>query len=119
MRMLRITDQLQNGIRTRQDKDDYILKLALKRYAEPSPRKGENISEDIFEDVVLQGTNDDYVFVTMTSVHAPNFSINEIRTMMRTLYVDKLSCPEHTTKIARREAAIVKSCDLSKVKCHN
>lgn len=58
---------------------------------------------------MLQGINDAYEFVKMTNFHASSFGINEIRMMMRNLYIEKLSSSEHSTKIAGREAAMVTS----------
>ena len=67
---------------------------------------GEKISNEIFEDILLQGLTDDYEFVKMTSFHSPNFGINAIQSMMRNLYIDRLSRPGHVNKLAGRGSAM-------------
>ena len=39
---------------------------------------GEKISDERFEDILLQGLTDAYEFVKMTSIHSPKVGIDEI-----------------------------------------
>ncbi|CAN0557693.1 unnamed protein product, partial [Laminaria digitata] len=64
-----------------QDPDDYIFKLLEVRGR--LHEMGEKISDERFEDILLQGLTDDYEFVKMTSFHSPNFGIDDIQSMMR------------------------------------
>ena len=52
---------------------------------------GENITDERYKDILLQGL--DYEFVKMTSFHSPTFGIDEVQPMMRNLYIDRLSTP--------------------------
>ena len=56
--------------------------------------------------IILQGLTDYYEFVKTTSVHSPNFSIDDIPSMMRNLYIDRLSRPGNVNKIAGRGVAV-------------
>ena len=42
----------------------------------------------------------------MTSLHIPNFGIDDIQSMMRNLYIDRLSRPGNVYKVASRGAAM-------------
>ena len=55
----------------------------------------------------------------MTRFHSPNFGINEIQSMMRNLYIDRLSRPGHVNKLAGREAAMTTTKGSRKVRCYN
>ena len=88
----------------RQDPDHYIIKLMKTRGR--LHEMGEKISDERFEDILLQGLIDDYEFVKMTSFHSPKFGINDIQSMMRNLYIDRLSRPGHVNKLAGRGAAM-------------
>ena len=87
-----------------QDPDDYTIKLIEVRGQ--LHEMGEKISDERFEDILLQGLTDDYEFTKMTSFHSPNFGINEIQSIMRNLYIDRLSRPGHVNKLAGRGAAM-------------
>ena len=52
-----------------QDPDDYTIKLMEIRGR--LHEMGEQISDERFEDILLQGLTDDYDFVKMTSFHKP------------------------------------------------
>ncbi|CAN0393143.1 unnamed protein product, partial [Laminaria digitata] len=80
---------------------------------------GERISDERFEDILLQGLTDDYEFVKMTSFHSPNFRIDDIQSMMRNLYIDRLSRPGNINKIAGRGAAMATTRRPRKVRCYN
>lgn len=43
---------------------------------------GDNISDEKFEVILLQGFVDDDQFAKMTSVHSPNFIVDEVQTRM-------------------------------------
>ena len=83
-----------------QDPDDYTIKLMEIRGR--LQEMGEKTSDERFEDISLQGLTDDYEFVKMTSFHSPTFGINEIQSMTRNLYIDRLSRPGHINKLAGR-----------------
>ena len=95
-----VTFRMEEG----QDPVDYIIKL--KEIQGRLHEMGEKISDERFEDILLQGLTDDYEFVKMTSFHSPNFGINEIQSMTRNLYIGRLSRPEHVNKLAGRGAAM-------------
>ena len=78
---------------------------------------GEKISDERFEDILLQGLTDDYEFVKMTSFHSPNFGNNEIQSMTRNLYIDRLSRPGHVHKLAGRGAAMITTKGSREVRC--
>ncbi|CAM9090813.1 unnamed protein product [Laminaria digitata] len=78
---------------------------------------GERISDERFEDILLQGLTGDYEFVKMTSFHSPNFGIDDIQSMMRSLYIDRLSRPGNINKIAGRGAAMATTRKPRKVRC--
>ena len=80
---------------------------------------GEKISDERFEDILLQGLTDDYDVVKMTSFHSPNFGINEIQSMMTNLYIYRLSTPGHVNKLAGRGAAMTTTKRSRKVRCYN
>ena len=100
-----------------QDPDDYTIKLLEIRGR--LHEMGEKISDERFEDFLLQGRTDDYEFVKMTSFHSPNFGINEIQSMMRNLYIDRLSRPGHVNKLAGRGTAMTTTKGSRKVRCYN
>ena len=53
-----------------QDPEDYTIKLMeIRRRLD---QMGEKISDERFEDILLQGLTDDFEFVKMTSFHSPN-----------------------------------------------
>ena len=78
---------------------------------------GEKISDERFEDILLQGLTDDYKFVKMTSFYSPNF--NEIQSMMRNLYIDQLSRPGHANNLAGKGAAMTTTKGSRKVRCYS
>ena len=85
-----------------QDPDEpYTIKLMEARGR--LDEMGEKISDERSEDILLQGLTDDYEFVKMTSFHGPNFGIDEIQSMMRHLYIDRLSRPGHVNKLRAEE----------------
>lgn len=75
---------------------------------------GEEISDERFEEFLLQGLTDDYEFVKMMSFHSPNLGIDE-----RNLYIDQLSRPGHANKLAGRGAAMTTSEGSRKIRCCN
>ena len=85
-----------------QDPDDYIIKLM-----ETQGRlhgMGEQIPDERFEDILLQGLTDDYEFVKMTSFYSPKFCANEIQSMTRNLYeVHRPTLETRTCKQASRQ----------------
>ena len=82
-----------------QDSDDYAIKLMEIHIR--LHEMGENISDERFKDILLQGLIDDYELVKMTSFHSRNFRTDEIQSMMmRILYIDQLSRPEHVNNLA-------------------
>ena len=76
--------------------DDYTIKLMEVRRR--LHEMAEKIADKRFADILFQGLTDDYEFVKMTSFHSPNFSINEIQSLMRNLYIDRYSRPEFVIK---------------------
>ena len=99
-----------------QDPDDYTTKLMEMRGR--LHQMGEKVSDERFEDILLQGLTDDYEFVKMTSFHSPNFGVDEIQPMMRNLYMDRLSIPGHVNKLAGRGAAMTTTKEPRKVRCY-
>ena len=55
----------------------------------------------------------------MTSVHSPKFGIDDIQSMMRNLYIDRLSISGNTNKITGRGTAMVTTRKPRKVRCYN
>ena len=100
-----------------QDPDDYTIKLIEIRGL--LHKMGEKISDERFEDILLQGLTDDYEFVKMTSFHSQNFGIHEIQSMMRNLYIDRLSRPGHLNKLAGRGVTMRTTKGSRKVRCYN
>ncbi|CAN0505479.1 unnamed protein product, partial [Laminaria digitata] len=100
-----------------QDPDDYIFELLEVRGR--LHEMGEKISDERFEDILLQGLTNDYEFVKMTSFHSPNFGIDDIQSTMRNLYIDGLSRPGNINKIAGRGAAMATTRKPRKVRCYN
>ena len=47
--------------------------------------KGEHISDERLQDILLQRLTYNYKFVKMTSFHSPNLGIDGIQSMMRNL----------------------------------
>ena len=86
------------------DPDDYAIKLMKIRGRLHEIE--EEILQERLEDIILQGLTDDYEFVKIARFHSPNFGINEIQSMMRNLYIDRLSRPGHEDKLASNRAAI-------------
>ncbi|CAM9889260.1 unnamed protein product, partial [Laminaria digitata] len=97
--------------------DDYIFKLLDVRGR--LHEMGERSSDERFEDILLQGLTDDYEFVKMKSFDSPNFGIDDIQSMMRNLYIDRLSRPGNINKIAGRGAAMATTRKPRKVRCYN
>ena len=62
--------------------DDFTFKL-LEAH-EGLHEMGYNISDERFEDTLVQGTANDNELLMMTSFHSPNFCIDEIQTTTRT-----------------------------------
>ena len=100
-----------------QDPDDYTFKLREVRGR--LYEMGEKISDERFEDILLQGLTDDYEFVKMTSFHSPNFGITDIQSMMRNLNIDRLSKPGNVNKIAGKGVAMATTEKPRKVRCYN
>lgn len=100
-----------------QDPDDYTFKLLEVRGR--LHEMGEKISDERSEDILLQGLTNDYEFVKMTSRRSPNFGIDEIQTIMRTLYIDRLARPGNVNKMAGRGAAKTTTRGTRKVRCYN
>ena len=100
-----------------QDPDNYTIVLVEIRGR--MQEMGEKILDERFEDILLQGLTNDYEFVKMTSFHSPNFGINEIQSMKRNLYIDRLSRPGHVNKLAGRGAAMATTKGSRKVRCYN
>ena len=67
-----------------QDLDDYTIKQM--EIQGRLHEMGEKLSDERFEDILLQGLTDDCEFVKMTSFHSPNFGTDEIQIIMRNLY---------------------------------
>lgn len=67
---------------------------------------GEKISEERFEDIVVEGLTDDYKFVKMTRSHSLFLVVNEIVSMTRNLYIDAVSKAGHVNKLACRGPVI-------------
>ena len=100
-----------------QDPDDYTFKLLGVRGR--LHEMVEKISDERFEDILLQGLTDGYEFVKMTSFHSSNFDIDDIQSMMRNLYIDRLSRSGNVNKIAGRGAAMATTRKPRKVRCYN
>ena len=100
-----------------QDPDDFTIKLLEIRGR--LHEMGEKISDERFEDILLQGLTDDYEFIKMTSFHSPNFGVNEVQSMMRSLYIDRLRRPGHVNKLAGRGAAMTTTKGSRKLRCYN
>ena len=100
-----------------QDPDDYTFILLEVR--ERFQKMGDMISDESFGDIRLQGLTDDYDFVKMTSFHSPNFGIDDFQSMMRNLYIGRLSRPGNVNKIAGRGALMVTTRKPRKVRCYN
>ena len=105
------------GMQQGQDHDDNTIKLMEIRGR--LHEMGEKISDETFEDILLQGLTDDYEFVKMTSFHSPNFGIDEIQSMMRNLYIDRLLRPGYVNKLAGKGAATTTTKGPRKVRCYN
>ena len=71
------------------DLDHYVLKLLEVRGR--LHYTGENISDERFEEILLQELTDDYEFVQMTSVHSLYFGIDRVQSAVRNLHIDRLS----------------------------
>ena len=100
-----------------QDPDDYTFKLLEVRGQ--LHEMGEKISDERFEDILVQGLTDVFEFVEMMSFHSPNFGIGDIQSMMRNLYIDRLSRPGNVNKITGRVAELATTRKPRKVKCCN
>ena len=87
-------------IKEGQGPDDYTIKLMEIRGR--LHEMGEKISNERFEDIVVQGLTDDYEFVKMTSFHSPNFGINEIQSTDEKL-VHRPTLETRTCKQASRQ----------------
>ena len=79
---------------------------------------GEKISDERFEDILLQGLTDDYEFVKTTRFHSPNFGIDDIQSMTRNSHIDRLSRTDNANKIADRGAAMPSTRKPRKVTCY-
>ena len=55
----------------------------------------------------------------MTTFHSPNFGIHGIQSMMRNLYIDRLSRLGNVNKIAGRGVAMATTWKPRKVRCYN
>ena len=86
-----------------QDPDVYSFKLL--EVGRRLHEMGEKISDERFEDIILQRLSDDYEFIKMASFRRRNFGIN-IQSMMKNLYIDRLSRPGNVNKVASRGAAM-------------
>ena len=94
--------------------DDYVIKLMEIRGR--LHEMGEKISDERFEDIFLKRLTDGYEFVNMTSFCSPHFVIEEIQSMMRNLYIDRLSRPGHVNKLAG--TAMTTTRGPRKVRCY-
>ena len=80
---------------------------------------GEKISDQSFEDNLMQGLIDDYEFMNMTSFNSPNSSIDDIEAMIRNVYTDRLSRPGDVSKTTGRATAVATISAPRKVRCYN
>ena len=80
---------------------------------------GEKILDERFEDVLLQGLTRGYDFVKMTSFHSPDVGIDEIQSVMRNLYIDRLSRPGHVNELAGIIAIMTTTKGPRKERCYN
>ena len=100
-----------------QDRDDYTIKpLAVRGQLHQTRDK---ISDERFVDILPQGHTGDYEFVKIMSVHRPNFGIDSIQSMMRHLYIDRVSRLGDVNKIAGRGVAMATTRKPRKSGCYN
>ncbi|CAB1102163.1 unnamed protein product [Ectocarpus sp. CCAP 1310/34] len=78
----------------------------------------EIISDERFEDVILQAISNDYDYVRPTSFRVRHFGLEEIKTTMKSMYIDSLS-RTWTKSVAGRGVAMPASNGDSIIKCFN
>ncbi|CAN0586783.1 unnamed protein product, partial [Ectocarpus sp. 12 AP-2014] len=99
-----------------EDPDDFFTKMEDLR--ERLKDMGEIVSDERFEDIILQAISNDYDYVRQTSFRVRDFGLNEIKTTMRNMYIDGLSRTS-TKSIAGRGVAMQASNGDSHIKCFN
>ena len=99
-----------------EDPDDFFTKMEDLR--ERLKDMGEIVSDERFEDIILQAISNDYDYVRQTSFRVRDFGLKEIKTTMRNMYIDSLSRPS-TKPIAGRGVAMQASNGDSNIKCFN
>ena len=99
-----------------QDPDVYSFKLL--EVGRRLHEMGEKISDERFEDIILQRLSDDYEFIKMASFRRRNFGIN-IQSMMKNLYIDRLSRLGNVNKTAGKGIAIATTRKPTDVRCYS
>ena len=99
----------------KQDPEDFFFKMddLRQRLAE----MGEVVSDERYEDIILQGITNDYDCVREASYRERDFDIERIQFMMRNLHTDSLSRAPSSTEVAGRAVAMQATADLDKVTC--
>lgn len=87
-----------------QDPEDFFSKI--EHLWQRLDDMGETISDERFQDIILQGLPDDYRFIQDTHHRDRTFGLEEMKTTMRNMFIDTLSRRVQNAKIGGREAAM-------------
>ncbi|CAN0535206.1 unnamed protein product, partial [Ectocarpus sp. 12 AP-2014] len=99
-----------------EDPDDFFATVEDLR--ERLKDVGGTISDDKFEDIILLAISNDYDFVRQTSFRVRDFGLEEIKTTLKNMYIDRLSRTS-TKSVAGRGVAMPASNGDSTIKCFN
>ncbi|CAN0354986.1 unnamed protein product, partial [Ectocarpus sp. 4 AP-2014] len=99
-----------------EDPDDFFT--TMENLRERLKDMGAIISDERFEDIILQAISTDYDYVRQTSFRVRDFGLEEIKTTMKNMYIDRLSRTS-TKSVAGRGVAMPASNEESTIKCFN
>ncbi len=103
-----------------QDPDEYFLRASLLR--DQVENMGEPITDRKFKDIMVQGLTEEYKDIKLMMYRDPLFTIEQIQSTMRHLYLDNLSRRNtKESRIAGRGAAMIAepTPDPDQVVCHH
>ena len=86
------------------DPDDFLY--TMDGYRERLKDMGQPVSDERYEDIILQALPAEYEWVRTASYERRDFQLAGIRRIMSALYIDCLSRPNNTLLVAGRRVAM-------------
>ena len=78
----------------------------------------ENILDERFQDIILQGLTDDYDYIRDTHHRDRTFGLEEMKNTMKNMYVDNLSRRDNNRSRIGGRGVAMGTRNLSDIQCH-